>query len=90
MREQELNFRVLRSCQDLYKFFIPLFEKKIKSIIDERETKIEEIKRIANKNDTIINLKEIAERQIKSYENNNQHPQKYQNQAQIKRRKVLL
>jgi hypothetical protein len=56
---------------DLYKFFIPLFEKKIKSIIDERETKIEEIKRIANKNDTIINLKEIAERQIKNYENNN-------------------
>jgi hypothetical protein len=62
---------------DLYKFFIQPFEKKKQEIRNQRELKINKIKEIAKKKGVIINqveideVKEVAEIEIKKYENNN-------------------
>lgn len=60
---------------DVYKFFIPLFEKKRQSIIDGRDLAIQKLKdtrSIYNINhEKIEDIKDIADQGLKNYENNN-------------------
>lgn len=59
---------------DLYKFFVPLLEKKRQSIIDERDLKIQKLKdtrSIYNINhEKIEDIKDIADKELSNYENN--------------------
>jgi len=62
---------------DLFKEFIPLFDKKRNDLRQERDAKIQRIKSIAKRENTNINqvaineVKEYTKQEIKNYENNN-------------------
>ena len=60
---------------DVYKFFIPLFEKKMQSIRDARDLAIQKLKDSRNiyniNHDKIDDIKDNADQELKNYENNN-------------------
>ncbi|MDD2382917.1 MAG: hypothetical protein PHN18_01865 [Sulfurospirillaceae bacterium] len=60
---------------DLYKFFVPLFEKKRQSIIDARGLSIQELQDTRNiykiNHEKIADIKDIADKELNAYEKNN-------------------